>query len=71
MGTRLHQPRQDRLPQMVERNLVAEEQRLVGGHRLDHLDDERFVGLLHLGTPVQEQRPPERLPVDQVIEFLE
>jgi nitroreductase len=34
-------------------------------------DDEHFVGLLHLGTPVQEQRPPERLPTDQVIEFLE
>jgi nitroreductase len=33
--------------------------------------DERFVGLLHLGTPVQEQRVPERLPADQVIEFLE
>jgi nitroreductase len=34
-------------------------------------DDERFVGLLHLGTAVQEQRAPERLPADQVIEFLE
>jgi nitroreductase len=34
-------------------------------------DDEQFVGLLHLGTPVQEQKPPERLPADQVIEFLE
>jgi nitroreductase len=34
-------------------------------------DDEHFVGLLHLGTPVQEQQPPERLPADQVIEFLE
>ena len=34
-------------------------------------DDEHFVGLLHLGKPVQEQRPPERLPADQVIEFLE
>jgi nitroreductase len=33
--------------------------------------DERFVGLLHLGTPVQEQSAPERLPADQVIEFLE
>jgi len=32
---------------------------------------ERFVGLLHLGTPVQEQRAPERVPADQVIEFLE
>jgi nitroreductase len=34
-------------------------------------DEEHFVGLLHLGTPVQEQRPPERLPADQVTEFLE
>jgi nitroreductase len=33
--------------------------------------DEHFVGLLHLGIPVQKQRPPERLPTDQVIEFLE
>ena len=33
-------------------------------------DDERFVGLLHLGTPVQEQKPPDRLPADQVVEFL-
>ncbi|MSO41449.1 MAG: hypothetical protein EXQ70_06075 [Solirubrobacterales bacterium] len=32
--------------------------------------DERFVGLLHLGHPVQEQSPPERAPADQVIEFL-
>ena len=32
--------------------------------------DERFVGLLHLGRPVQEQRPPERSPVGQVAEFL-
>lgn len=35
------------------------------------LDEERFVGLLHLGGPVQEQRTPERLSADQVIEFLE
>jgi len=34
-------------------------------------DDEHFVGLLHLGKPVQEQRPPERLSADQVVEFLE
>jgi nitroreductase len=34
-------------------------------------ENERFVGLLHLGTPVQEQQAPERLPADQVIEFLE
>ena len=34
-------------------------------------EGERFVGLIHLGTPVQEQKPPERLPADQVVEFLE
>jgi nitroreductase len=34
-------------------------------------EDERFIGLIHLGNPIQEQRTPERLPVDQVIEFLE
>ena len=34
-------------------------------------ENERFVGVLHLGTPVQEQKAPERLPADQVIEFLE
>jgi nitroreductase len=34
-------------------------------------EDERFVGLLHLGPAVQEQRPPERAPADQVVEFLD
>lgn len=33
--------------------------------------DERFVGLLHLGRPVQEQAPPERAPAAQVVEFLD
>jgi nitroreductase len=33
--------------------------------------DERFVGLLHLGRPVQEQSAPERAPADQVIKFLD
>jgi nitroreductase len=33
-------------------------------------EDERFIGLLHLGLPIQEQRVPERAPADQVIEFL-
>ena len=32
--------------------------------------DERFVGLIHLGPPVQEQRPPERAPAQQFVEFL-
>jgi len=34
-------------------------------------EDEAFIGLLHLGRPVQEQRPPERAPAEQVVEFLE
>ena len=34
-------------------------------------DGERFVGLIHLGHPIQEQRTPERAPADQVVEFLE
>ena len=33
-------------------------------------DDERFVGLLHVGHAVQEQKPPER-PPQQAAEFLE
>jgi nitroreductase len=33
-------------------------------------DEERFIGLLHVGRPVQEQRVPERLPPEQVVEFL-
>jgi nitroreductase len=33
-------------------------------------DDERFVGLLHIRHPVQQQKPPER-PPEQVAEFLE
>jgi nitroreductase len=35
------------------------------------VEGERFVGLIHLGHPVQEQRPPERTPAEQVVEFLE
>jgi nitroreductase len=33
-------------------------------------DDERFVGLLHIGHAVQEQKPPER-PPQRAAEFLE
>ena len=33
-------------------------------------DGERFVALLHLGSPRQEKAPPARPPVDQVTEFL-
>jgi nitroreductase len=34
-------------------------------------EDEAFIGLLHLGRPIQDQRAPERAPADQVIEFLD
>ena len=34
-------------------------------------ENEAFIGLLHLGRPVQEQRPPDRAPAEQVIEFLD
>jgi len=33
--------------------------------------NERFVGLLHLGTPVQDQRAPEREPAGAVVEYLD
>ena len=33
--------------------------------------EERFVGLLHLGRPVQERRAPEREPAASVVEYLE
>lgn len=34
-------------------------------------ENERFVGLLHLGHPVQERSAPERAPAEQVVEFLD
>jgi nitroreductase len=34
-------------------------------------EGERFVGLIHLGHPIQEQAPPERAPAEQVVEFLD
>jgi nitroreductase len=33
--------------------------------------NERFVGLLHLGNPVQQQRTPEREPAATFVEYLE
>ena len=33
--------------------------------------DEHFVSLIHLGRPVQEQRPPEREPADNVVTYLD
>jgi nitroreductase len=34
-------------------------------------DDERTLGLIHLGPPRQEQRPPERAPVDAYATYLD
>lgn len=34
-------------------------------------DGEQILGLLHLGTPRQEQRVPERAPVEDVVTFLD
>jgi nitroreductase len=34
-------------------------------------DDERFVSLLHVGWPIQERRPPERLPAGETVTFLD
>ena len=34
-------------------------------------DDERVLGLLHLGPPRQEQRPPDRAPARDVVSFLD
>jgi nitroreductase len=34
-------------------------------------DDERVLGLLHLGRPRQEQRTPDREPVEAVVKYLD
>ena len=34
-------------------------------------DDERFVGLLHIGEPVQEQRQPERATATDYVHYLD
>ena len=44
----LDQLRQHRLLEVIERDLVAEEERLVGGHRLDHFGRQRGGAALHL-----------------------
>lgn len=46
--------------------------RTAEGQRAVELEPgERFVGLLYLGHPVQEQSPPERAPAADVITFLD
>ena len=34
-------------------------------------DGEHLIGLLHLGRPRQEQRPPERAPASEVASYLD
>jgi nitroreductase len=34
-------------------------------------DDERLLGLLHLGPPRQEREPPERAPAENVVTYLD
>jgi nitroreductase len=34
-------------------------------------EGERFVSLIHLGEPIQEQRPPEREPAERVVTYLD
>jgi nitroreductase len=41
-----------------------------GRTALDIPDDERCIGLLHLGPARQEQHVPERAPLDEVVTFL-
>jgi nitroreductase len=46
--------------------------RTAAGRKAVGLDDsERFVGLLHIGRPRQEQTPPERPPVEQTTTYLD
>src|SRR6202035_269095 len=72
-GARLRQRREDRLPQMIERNLVAEEKGLVGGHRLDHFRRDRLgagLDLRHqLGDPRQSllSRQRDQPAFDQIL----
>jgi nitroreductase len=42
-----------------------------GRAALDVGEEERLIGLLHLGPARQEQRPPERAPARDVISFLD
>jgi nitroreductase len=42
-----------------------------GRATLDIASDEQVVGLLHLGHPLQTQRTPERVPVEEIATFLD
>src|SRR4051794_31808931 len=42
-----------------------------GREALGVADDERVIGLLHLGPPRQDREPPERAPTGDVVTFLD
>ena len=56
LRARRQQARHDGVGEMIERDLVAEEERLVGGHRLDHVDDQALVVARAASPPVAERR---------------
>ena len=59
LGARRHRLRQHGVAEMVERHLVAEEERLVGGHRLGDLDGEALgARRLQLGDEIGDRRQP-------------
>ena len=53
---RLHHLRHDRIAEVFERHLVAEEEGLVGGHGFDHLGDDALRPALHLLHEVADAR---------------
>ena len=58
-GSRGEQRRHDGVAEMLERHLVAEEERLVRRHRLDHFDDQRLgVRTAQLGNEAGEIEQP-------------
>jgi nitroreductase len=42
-----------------------------GRRAVDLPEDERFVSLIHLGLPIQDQRPPDRAPAADTATFLD
>src|SRR6185437_11327265 len=55
-GTRLQQLGHDGRLEVIERHLVAEEERLVGGHRLDHVGCQRLSAVLQLLHQLRQSR---------------
>ncbi len=72
-GARLRQRRQHRILQMIERDLVAKEEGLVGGHGFDHFRSQRFGAALHplheLGNAVEIRpaRQRQQAALDQIL----